>query len=55
LFNPRTDQWSEHFRWDGAILAGLIPVGRVTIHVLVINESMFLRNRGALMEEGRYF
>src|SRR5262245_7354174 len=31
LFNPRTDRWSDHFRWDGAMLRGRTAVGRATI------------------------
>ncbi len=32
LFNPRTQRWSEHFRWaeDGIRVIGLTPVGRAT-------------------------
>jgi len=28
LFNPRTDHWSEHFRFEGFHLVGQTPVGR---------------------------
>lgn len=38
LFNPRRDDWSEHFELNGAELAGLTPIGRTTIQVLRINE-----------------
>src|SRR5437764_1097669 len=34
LFNPRTDRWSEHFHWSGALLLGTTPSGRATISVL---------------------
>jgi len=27
LFNPRSQNWKEHFQWDGAELKGLTPVG----------------------------
>ena len=32
LFNPRTQLWSEHFRWseDGLRIIGLTPIGRRT-------------------------
>lgn len=30
LFNPRTDRWPHHFRWNGAVLVALTPIGRVT-------------------------
>ena len=31
LFNPRRDVWRDHFRWDGAVLMGITPVGRTTV------------------------
>jgi len=38
LFNPRTDVWTEHFEWKGAVLVGKTPIGRATIDVLQINR-----------------
>ena len=51
LFHPRVDLWSEHFEWTGAALGGRTEVGRVTIHVLAINDSDFLAMREALIQE----
>jgi len=36
LFNPRTQPWSEHFRWsdDGTMIDGLTPTGRATVVAL---------------------
>jgi 5-methylcytosine-specific restriction endonuclease McrA len=39
LFNPRAQQWHEHFAWQGTILFGLTPIGRATIRVLNINDD----------------
>lgn len=41
LFNPRTQSWNEHFRWDdsGAVLVGLTPTGRATVNRLKINRA----------------
>jgi len=41
LFNPRTQMWSEHFKWmpNGTILRGLTPTGRATIERLKINQD----------------
>ncbi len=52
LFNPRTDQWHDHFKWSGAKLVGRTAVGRTTIAVLCINrpDSVLLR-RSLLMEK----
>src|SRR5689334_6089526 len=38
LFNPRRDEWEAHFRWNGATLVGLTPIGKATIEVLVMND-----------------
>jgi hypothetical protein len=36
LFNPRLQNWFEHFRWadDGLRILGLTPVGRATVAAL---------------------
>ncbi len=42
LFNPRTQVWSEHFRWsrDGAHILGLTPIGRATVEALRLNNDV---------------
>ncbi len=42
LFNPRTQTWNEHFRWDeqGAMMIGLTPMGRATVVALQLNRPM---------------
>lgn len=52
LFNPRRHKWSRHFRWDGPILHGLTPIGRVTIAVLQINEPFHVALRAELIAQG---
>ena len=52
LFNPRKDRWADHFVWDGVVLVGKTPVGKVTIEVLAINLPYRIALRAALMEEG---
>jgi HNH endonuclease len=52
LFHPREDIWSEHFAWDGALLAGVTAVGRTTVAVLDINIRHRTLHRAALIEEG---
>lgn len=41
LFNPRTQVWSEHFKWetDAIHLRGLTPTGRATIAALNLNDD----------------
>jgi 5-methylcytosine-specific restriction endonuclease McrA len=51
LFNPRRDQWVEHFRWSRDRMIGLTAIGRVTIEVLAMNDEEQLDVRRALIEE----
>lgn len=41
LFNPRTQNWFEHFYWseDGLQIIGLTSVGRATIAVLHLSDD----------------
>ena len=41
LFNPRTQRWSEHFRWseDGIRVIGLTPTGRATVALLHLADD----------------
>lgn len=47
LFNPRTQDWSEHFEWspDGLLILGKTPIGRVTVIEANLNNSLFIRVR----------
>lgn len=47
LFNPRTQQWAEHFAWDeaGAYLLGLTPIGRATVQQLKMNRDEVVQSR----------
>jgi hypothetical protein len=51
LYDPRRDNWRDHFRWDGALLCALTPIGRVTIAVLRINLPDRVVVRRSLMDE----
>ncbi len=52
LFNPRRHKWARHFRWDGPYLVGRTAIGRVTVEVLSINDSMRVALREELIAEG---
>ncbi len=41
LFNPRQQQWSEHFIWtkDGIKILGTTPTGRATCNRLDLNDE----------------
>ena len=54
LFNPRTDQWEDHFRWDGARILGLTPTGRATVGALKMNRLLILAIREEEMLRGRH-
>jgi hypothetical protein len=55
LFNPRRDEWQNHFRWSGSKLVGLTRVGRTTIEVLNINLPNRVEQRAYLMKVNRYY
>lgn len=52
LFNPRLQEWSRHFRWDGAELFGMTKIGRATVAVLDMNEPQRVQLRFALIDAG---
>ncbi len=56
LFNPRQDEWSEHFMWsaDGLQVVGLTAVGRATIAALALNRDRAIRIRAADQVVGRH-
>src|SRR5437899_12231073 len=49
LFNPRQDDWNEHFSWLGPELVGRTAVGRTTIDVLNINLPERVEQRRLLI------
>jgi hypothetical protein len=51
LYHPRQDRWPEHFRWEGAELAGLTMIGGATINVLKINHALQIAIRQTLIDE----
>lgn len=47
LFNPRTQQWSEHFAWQGHSIQPLTATGRATVTALDLNHPRRIRIRQA--------
>mgnify|MGYP002626458909 CR=1 FL=1 len=45
LFNPRTQQWEDHFARIGFRIEGVTEVGRTTVRVLNMNSEGRLRVR----------
>ena len=45
LFNPRLQNWFEHFVWrvDGTMIVGKTSIGRATILALNLNKDQFVK------------
>lgn len=54
LYNPRQDQWADHFELDGAQIIPLTAKGRVTEFILKLNNPKLLLNRQRLVKLRRY-
>jgi HNH endonuclease len=54
LFNPRTDQWSDHIRLDGARIEPLTAIGRVTVFLLDMNDADRASHRQLLIKDNSY-
>ncbi len=54
FFNPRTQQWHEHFAWspDGTEIVGLTPCGRATVMALRLNNSYIVETRQFWVQAG---
>ena len=53
LFNPRTDDGKEHFRFHEDRIHGLTPRGRTTLGVLAFNDDEQLELRRMFSIQGR--
>jgi hypothetical protein len=54
LFNPRTQAWSEHFRWVGERVVPLTSTGRATVAALALNRAMIVAIRQEETARGRH-
>jgi HNH endonuclease len=54
LFNPRTDVWAHHFRWDGGRIVPLSTVGRATANRLELNRLLVIAIRHEEIARGRH-
>ena len=54
LFNPRRQQWSRHFRWQGAYLRGKTKAGAATIIALDLNNRNRISQRQWLIAVGEF-
>ena len=55
LFNPRQQQWAEHFIWtaDGLKIIGTTPKGRATCHRLDLNDEF--HNQGFIQDSRQFW
>jgi 5-methylcytosine-specific restriction endonuclease McrA len=54
LFNPRTQVWDAHFRWDDARVVPLTPTGRATVAALAMNRPLIIAIRQEEVARGRH-
>jgi len=56
LFNPRCDNWGEHFAWsaDGLQIVGVTATGRATVEALALNRERVINIRAADRMVGRH-
>jgi 5-methylcytosine-specific restriction endonuclease McrA len=56
LFNPRQDNWQNHFIWsmDKLEVVGLTATGRATVASLLLNRERVLQIRASDLEIGRH-
>ena len=52
LFNPRTQNWHDHFAWsaDGTLIVGLTASGRATVTALKLNRTLAVEARSSWAE-----
>ncbi|MDA1055729.1 MAG: HNH endonuclease signature motif containing protein [Planctomycetota bacterium] len=54
LFNPRVDEWHDHFAWNGPELGGKTKMALATIELLKINSENRVSLRRMLIEVGLF-
>jgi hypothetical protein len=54
LFNPRRQEWRDHFEWDGVAVTGKTSTGRATIITLKMNRPLILAIRREEALRGRH-
>lgn len=54
IFNPRVQNWRDHFRWSGFRMVGITATGRATIEALKQNRPIILEIREEEQILGRH-
>ena len=54
FYNPRIDNWLEHFQIIGNMILGITDIGEVTVKILRINDEERLEEREYLQNMGLF-
>lgn len=54
LYNPRCDDWHDHFKWEGEYVIGMTPTGRATVKSLSMNRLLAIAIRREEIALGRH-
>jgi len=54
LYNPRRDNWHDHFQWEGEYVDGITATGRATVAALNMNRLLAIAIRRAEIALGRH-
>jgi hypothetical protein len=54
FFNPRTDDWDEHFELNDGAISGITPIGIATENIFKFNETDRLIFRRQLISLSQY-
>lgn len=54
FFNPRTDRWDDHFRFNQFLIEPLSPIGEVTVSILQLDHIERLLEREMLHISRRF-
>lgn len=54
FYDPRRDDWREHFQIDGVRITSLTEIGEATIRILQLNHEDRVIEREVLVRIGRY-
>ena len=56
LYNPRKQQWQEHFTWNDeyTLIVGLTPTGRAAVETLKLNREGLINLRRLLYSIGEH-
>jgi len=52
FYNPRTQEWADHFKLEGALIYPLTPEARVTVKILRLNDEDRVMERQELLDAG---